>query len=123
MEKLRDLKLAYLHVIESRVINNIDCEKTQGIEFLLETWGKTSPVIVAGGFNPDNTRHAIDEEYKNNDVVVAFGRHFLANPDLPFRLKNGIPLNKYDRSTFYAPEQPNGYHDYAFSPMFLGFQH
>lgn len=120
VEKLRDIKLAYLHIIESRVINNVDCEKTEGIEFLLETWGTTSPVIVAGGFNPDNTTNAIDEDYKANNVAIAFGRHFLANPDLPFRLKNRIPLNRYDRSTFYTPEQPNGYLDYPFSTEFLG---
>ncbi|KFY10208.1 hypothetical protein V492_05137 [Pseudogymnoascus sp. VKM F-4246] len=120
VERLKDLKLAYLHVIESRVINNVDCEKTKGIEFLLKIWGDTSPALVAGGYNPDNTSHAIDEEYKNNEVAVVFGRHFLANPDLPFRLKNRIPLNKYDRSTFYAPEQPNGYVDYSFSPEFSG---
>jgi N-ethylmaleimide reductase len=30
------------------------------------------------------------------------GRHFLANPDLPKRIKLGLPLNDYDRKTFYT---------------------
>jgi N-ethylmaleimide reductase len=36
----------------------------------------------------------------------AFGRHFLANPDLPRRIREGLPLNAYDRKTFH------GYTDY-----------
>lgn len=35
IEKLKDLKLGYLHVIQSRVMNNVDIEKTEGIEFAL----------------------------------------------------------------------------------------
>ncbi|KAL4911441.1 hypothetical protein BDW74DRAFT_184776 [Aspergillus multicolor] len=117
-EKLKEMGLAYLHVIESRVINNVDCEKTEGIEFMLVIWGKTSPVLVAGGYNDKNC-HAAFEEYKGNDVAVVFGRHFISNPDLPFRIKEGIPLNKYDRASFYAMMQEQGYIDYPFSEEFL----
>ncbi len=48
-----------------------------------------------------------------------FGRSFVANPDLVFRLGNGLPLNNYDRSTFYAVKNPVGYLDYPFSEQFL----
>ena len=34
--------------------------------------------------------------------LVCFGRQFLANPDLPHRLRVNAPLNHYDRSTFYT---------------------
>ena len=43
--------------------------------------------------------------------AVAFGRHFIANPDLPHRLKVGAPLNPYDRATFYG-SRAAGYVDY-----------
>jgi hypothetical protein len=43
--------------------------------------------------------------------MIAFGRHFIANPDLPKRIELGIPLNHYDRSTFYAFDA-HGYTDY-----------
>ncbi|UPT74166.1 MAG: alkene reductase [Elusimicrobiota bacterium] len=43
--------------------------------------------------------------------AVAFGKLFLANPDLPRRLKEDAPLNAWDMSTFYAPG-PKGYVDY-----------
>jgi NADPH2 dehydrogenase len=38
-------------------------------------------------------------------------RWFISNPDLPLRIKQGIPLNKYDRSTFYT-QGPEGYITY-----------
>lgn len=119
VEQLKQLKLAYLHVIESRVINNVDCEKTEGINFLLDIWGRTSPVLVAGGYNAENVQVAMEGEYKNNDVAVVFGRHFLANPDLPFRLRHRLPLNGYDRSSFYTATQEKGYADYPFSTEFM----
>jgi N-ethylmaleimide reductase len=37
----------------------------------------------------------------------------LANPDLPFRLRQGLPLNMPDVSTFYTADE-NGYIDYSF---------
>ncbi|KAL4938365.1 hypothetical protein BDV06DRAFT_231907 [Aspergillus oleicola] len=114
VEKLKDMKLGFLHVIESRVINNVDCEKTEGIDFLLRIWGRTSPVLVAGGYTPANAEEAL-AEYKDNDVAIVFGRHFLANPDLPFRIQHGLGLNKYDRASFYSPMQEEGYADYPFS--------
>ena len=43
--------------------------------------------------------------------AVAFGRLFIANPDLPERFRRGAPLNRYDRSTFYGGDA-RGYTDY-----------
>lgn len=111
---LKQQRLAYLHIIESRVINSVDCEKTEGIEPFLEIWDNISPVLVAGGFSPQSAKHAVDEEYKRYDTAVVFGRHFIANPDLPERILKGVELNKYDRSTFYTPMQKEGYLDYPF---------
>jgi N-ethylmaleimide reductase len=48
-----------------------------------------------------------------NADLVAFGRHYIANPDLPRRIQFGLPLNEYDRSTFYTRD-PHGYIDYPF---------
>jgi 2,4-dienoyl-CoA reductase-like NADH-dependent reductase (Old Yellow Enzyme family) len=68
----------------------------------------TGPIIGSGGFTPINARQAI--ENKEYDAV-AFGRWFIANPDLPERLRTGAPLNKYNRKTFYSYEEA-GYLDY-----------
>jgi N-ethylmaleimide reductase len=57
------------------------------------------PTIAAGGFEPDTAETTV----ANGDAsLIAFGRHFIANPDLPKRIELGLPLNHYDRSTFYA---------------------
>ncbi|KKK12179.1 hypothetical protein ARAM_006515 [Aspergillus rambellii] len=119
VEKLREMNLAYLHLTESRVVNSEDVAKTEGIEFLLDIWGPEAPVIVAGGYNAENTSQAVDIEYKKYNVAVAYGRHFIANPDLPFRLQKQLSLNKYQRATFYTPKVATGYVDYPFSPEFL----
>ena len=68
----------------------------------------TGPLIAAGGFEPD-THEAIIAH--GNADLVAFGRHFIANPDLPERIKIGVPINKADRATFYTFDA-HGYTDY-----------
>ncbi|KAI9375073.1 hypothetical protein BJX61DRAFT_495514 [Aspergillus egyptiacus] len=119
IERLKEMGLAYLHLVESRVINNVDTVKVEGLEPFLEAWGSEAPVILAGGYNALNTTEAVDGEYQKYNVAVAFGRHFLANPDLPFRLREKLVLNQYDRETFYTPMVETGYLDYPFSPEFL----
>ena len=34
--------------------------------------------------------------------MIAFGRFFISNPDLPERIRKGSSLNMYDRATFYT---------------------
>jgi transcriptional regulator GlxA family with amidase domain len=43
--------------------------------------------------------------------LVAFGRRFISNPDLPERIRKGLPLKRYDRSSFYG-SGARGYTDY-----------
>ncbi|KIJ49075.1 hypothetical protein M422DRAFT_161647 [Sphaerobolus stellatus SS14] len=61
--------------------------------------------------------HTVDSAVRaaedKGDIIV-FGRIFLANPDLPYRLKKGIALNPHDHSTFYTPTA-KGYTDYPFA--------
>ncbi|CAI7639494.1 unnamed protein product [Penicillium pancosmium] len=68
--------------------------------------------LAAGNFNAENAGPKLVTD--GADAVV-FGRWFIANPDLPRRLKEGLPLNPYDRTTFYgADPAEKGYTDYAF---------
>jgi len=121
VSKLKALKLAYLHLVESRVSGNADVETTEKITPLAEIWGKTSPLLVAGGFTAESAKAAVDE-FPGVDVVVVFGRHFIPNPDLPFRIKEGLPLTKYDRNTFYNAKEERGYIDWPFSKEFEATQ-
>jgi len=116
--ELKKLKLAYLHVVESRITGNADVESTQGIDFLVDLWDNQSPFLAAGGFKPDSAKKAADEEYKDKDVAIVFGRYFISNPDLVFRIEKGIELTPYDRDLFYNKTQKHGYIDWAFSKEF-----
>ena len=64
--------------------------------------------IAAGGFDRETAEAALRE---NKADLIAFGRPFLANPDLIARLKANHPLNQPDFKTLYTPG-PAGYIDY-----------
>ncbi len=65
-------------------------------------------LILSGGY--DAVRAESDLVAGKADLI-AFGRPFLANPDLVARWKSGAALNAPDMSTFYTPG-PKGYTDY-----------
>jgi len=73
---------------------------------LRKAWPRT--FILAGGFDRASAEAALGEGRAD---LVAFGRPFLANPDLVARLQRGLPLNAPDFATFYTPG-PKGYTDY-----------
>jgi N-ethylmaleimide reductase len=105
---LAPLGLAYLHVIEPRVVGNVSDDEKPPVAAgsLRPLFG--GPVIAAGGFDGAGADAILTED---NADLVAFGRHFLANPDLPERLRRSLPLNAYDRDTFYYGGA-KGYVDY-----------
>lgn len=118
--KAKELGLGYIHLIEPRVSNNIDLDHHPGdekLDFAIDLWD--GPIILTGGYRPENVAMTLDEVYPNKDIMVMFGRYFVSNPDLVFRVKKGLPLNPYDRSSFYAVKNPVGYIDYPFSKEFL----
>ncbi|KAK4552800.1 hypothetical protein LTR86_010134 [Recurvomyces mirabilis] len=115
MQELKKLKLAYVHLVESRISGNADVETTEKIDPFIDIWAGTSPILVAGGFKPDSARRAVDEEYKDKDILIVFGRYFISNPDLVYRLEKGIEFTAYDRDTFYKAKSEDGYTDYSFS--------
>ncbi|KAI4375843.1 hypothetical protein MLD38_013664 [Melastoma candidum] len=67
--------------------------------------------ISAGGYNRDNGNKAVQE---GDTDLVAFGRLFLANPDLPKRFELNAPLNVPRTDSFYIPDPVVGYTDYPF---------
>jgi N-ethylmaleimide reductase len=109
--QLNRFGLAYLHVIEPRVKGNVTIDKGQGpiaAEQLRKVFqGK---IIAAGGFEPDTAETTIETGVAD---AVAFGRHFVANPDLPLRIRESFALTPYDRNTFYTFDSV-GYNDYPF---------
>ncbi|KAG4441947.1 hypothetical protein IFR05_002566 [Cadophora sp. M221] len=118
-EKLKDLKLAYLHVVESRISGAGDIKGDgEKVDFLADIWGTSSgAIILAGGYTPESAVETV-ENHRWQNVAIAFGRNFLATPDLPFRISSKLALNRYNRDTFYIQQSPVGYIDYPFSQEF-----
>lgn len=103
---LQNIGVAYLHVVEAPKGHMM--------------WANVPPVspslrkifkrafIANGGYDADRANEAVSSGAAD---LVAFGVPFLANPDLPKRLKQGLPLNKPDFKTFYTQGE-EGYTDY-----------
>lgn len=115
IRELKGLDLAYLHMVQPRVHGILDMENaTESLDWAIEAWGHDKPLILAGAYTIETANKDV-EKYKDYELLIAFGRHFIANPDLPYRLRKGLELNKYNRSTFYAAGKSEGYIDYPFS--------
>lgn len=70
--------------------------------------------LAAGAFDRNN---AVPKLEAGDADGIVMGRLFIANPDLPRRLAEGLPLNEYDRTTFYGASPPEkGYTDYPSWP-------
>ncbi|KAK1977616.1 NADH:flavin oxidoreductase/NADH oxidase [Colletotrichum cereale] len=131
---VRELKkmnapFAYLSLVEARgdpakLLSPDQDSATahQTLDFILVIWDNLCPVIVAGNYSPESAAQALEEHYKKWDVIVAFGRSFLANPDLVWRIKHGVPLSKYHRNSFYIKGSEIGYNDYTFSQEYIDTQ-
>ena len=98
-EQLGQRKLAFLFVREPT-----------GRDHLLGTIKRLfgGAIIANDGHDQQSAQHVLNE---GNADAVAFGRAFIANPDLVRRLREDRPLNAWDPSTFYG-DGPKGYTDY-----------
>lgn len=108
LSRLAELDIAYVSFIEARADAGMAIDTPQAVDQLRPFWPK--PLILAGGFTGQSAEDAIRSGRAD---AVAFGRYFIANPDLVQRFKLGAPLNDYDRKTFYGGSAP-GYVDYPF---------
>lgn len=103
-EELSKRKLGYLHVVDS-------AKASQRISPVLrEVFDGT--YIVAEGFDDETAAQAIA---RGEADLVAFGKPFISNPDLPSRFKAKKKLAEWDVATFYAPGpkgDAQGYIDY-----------
>ena len=108
-ERLNGYDLAFLGVIEPRISGADTISEGEPPVAAVEL-GKLfhGSIIAAGGFTPETAEEAVSN---GTATLVAFGRHFTSNPDLPFRIEHGLPFTEYDRSTFYAFDA-KGYTDF-----------
>ncbi len=101
--------LAYLHLVEPRISGNITVEDQNselGSHHFRSLFQGT--LIAAGGYDQEQGNAVLAA---GDADLVAFGRLFISNPDLPKRFALNASLNEYDRSTFYGGDE-KGYTDY-----------
>ena len=103
-EKLGERGIAFLYIRES----------VQGSErFSLDMKRRFGGVVIANeAFTPEEAQAVLEAGEAD---AVSWGKQFIANPDLPKRLKQGGPFNDPNPATFYAPGA-EGYTDYPFLP-------
>lgn len=111
LQQLSHRGIAYAHLVEPRVGNAggdapIDANAPRSSEIFRKAF--QGVLISAGGYNAETAERTIATGMAD---AIAFGRLFIANPDLPKRFSVGAPLNRYDRSTFYGGTE-KGYTDY-----------
>ncbi|KAH9170702.1 hypothetical protein EDB89DRAFT_2243908 [Lactarius sanguifluus] len=98
---------AYLHVIE--ITNIVGPVTRPSTKFLRDIWGDR-PYIANGGYERDTAIEVVEKE----GGLVAFGRYFISNPDLPRRLKENIELALDNPITWWT-QGAEGYIDYPFA--------
>ncbi|MBC7656477.1 MAG: alkene reductase, partial [Frankiaceae bacterium] len=104
--RLAARKIGYLHLIATP--GNVPDSTVLGVREAFP-----GVLILAGGFERDRAEAALAD---GSADVVAFARGFIANPDLPERMRLDLPLASFDPTTLYTPGS-DGYNDYpAYSP-------
>ena len=110
-ERLSDYGFAYLHMVNPAMEQmqsgkEPDPRALDMVKLIRSKFKGT--LIVAGGFDAENAARWLREGLAD---LIAFGRKFIANPDLPERFRLGAPLNADDPTTYYGGGE-KGYTDY-----------
>ncbi|MGH8499659.1 MAG: hypothetical protein ACRERV_12770, partial [Methylococcales bacterium] len=93
--------IAYLHLIATP-----GAVPDSSVKAIREAF--PGPLMLAGDFNRERAEAALASGIAD---VVAFGKPFIGNPDLPTRLLKNIALNAFNPDQLYTPG-PQGYSDY-----------
>jgi N-ethylmaleimide reductase len=110
-ERLSDYGLAYLHMVNPALEQMQNGEEPDPRALSMSHLIRdkfNGTLIIAGGFDAESAERWLREGRAD---LIAFGRKFIANPDLPERLRVGAPLNTDDPTTYYGGGE-KGYTDY-----------
>jgi N-ethylmaleimide reductase len=109
---LGTLQLAYVHLVDHSAMGAPQ-PAAETVTLICSSFRQAGGrnVILSGGYDRDRAEADLAGGAAD---LIAFGRPFIANPDLVERLKSGVPLAEADQATFYSPG-PAGYIDYPLS--------
>ncbi|MDB5900563.1 MAG: putative flavoprotein NADH-dependent oxidoreductase [Ramlibacter sp.] len=111
MRQLGAMNLGYVHVIEGATGGPRDVDgRPFDYDALRRAWrdaGGKGAWMVNNGYDKAMAEKALAE----GADLVAFGRPYIANPDLVERLRSGAPLNQVEKTTLYGGGA-KGYTDY-----------
>jgi N-ethylmaleimide reductase len=111
VRQLGSMNLAYIHIIEGATGGPREVEGRPfdyaALKAAYRDAGGKGAWMVNNGYDKPLAEKAINE----GDDLIAFGRPYIANPDLVRRLRENAPLNKPDKDTFYGGGT-KGYTDY-----------
>lgn len=96
-----DTKLAFLHFTRPRLTDQ-RVSKTLRVAY-------EGTFLSSGGYDKEQGMESVAQ---GDADLIAYGRYFVANPDLVDRFKVGAFMNKYERDTFYTHDPVVGYTDY-----------
>jgi len=111
VKQLAPLGLAYLHIIEGATGGPREIDDRPFDYEALKAAYRKSGGRAAWMVNNGYDKPLAEEALKEGDDLVAFGKPFISNPDLVRRLREGAPLNQWDKNTFYGGGEA-GYIDY-----------
>ena len=100
---LNTFNLAYLHLMRADFFGKQEADVVPPVRECYQ-----GHLMVNMGYSAEEAAACIDAKQADS---VAFGTGFLANPDLPARVRANAPLNTPDQDTFYTPGA-RGYTDY-----------
>ncbi len=111
VQALNDFRFAYLHIVNPGAAaiekgDEPDVRAQRMLALIREKY--RGMLMITGGFSRDTAEEWIKQAKAD---LIGFGRKFLANPDLPERLREHMPLNADDRVTYYGGGA-KGYTDY-----------
>ena len=116
--QLSERRIAYLHLIEalgSEIGLSDDLHAGAVNNAALFRAAFDGPLISAAAYTPERAAAMVAAGRAD---AIAFGRSFIANPDLPERIRKNAPLNPPIRATFYGGAA-EGYTDYPTLPLLL----
>ena len=105
--QLNRLNIAYIHLVDHSSLGapKVSTELKREIRIIFN-----NTLILSGGYDKERAEKDISE---NHADLIAFGRPYIANPDLVGRFVENARLALPDSKTFYTPG-PEGYIDYPY---------